>query len=136
MFVDDDKDDEQMVREGLEQLGFSQFDFCRDGNAALEHLTTLSNNELPDLVVSDLHLPLFDRLQLARALKADSRYRGIQVVMYSGSLTPAIRLKLQEACATEIFEKPISTKKFRSILTRLIELATEHHMKLAGLKEN
>ena len=136
LFVDDDKDDEQIIREGLNQLGFSQFEFCSDGNAALKQLAILSNDKLPHLVVSDLHLPIFDGLELAKALKADSRYRGIQVVIYSGSLSPAMRLKIYEAGVTEMFEKPTSTEELRYILSRLIELATAHHIKLIGLKKN
>ncbi len=135
LFVDDDKDDEEIVREGLELLQFLQFGFCPDGKAALKHLSTLSNNELPDLVVSDFQLPNFEGLDLARALKADSRYRGIQVVIFSGSLPPAIRLKLHEAGVTEMFEKPTGKEELKYILTRLLKLATEHHIKLEDLKE-
>lgn len=130
LFVDDDTEDVQIIREGLDQLGFSQFDFCTDGIAALQHLTTIANKVLPNLVVCDLQLPLFDGLELARALKADSRYKGIPVVIYSGSLTPAIRLKLQEAGVTEMFEKPATVKELKPVLNKLIELATGHHLQL------
>ncbi|HUP13989.1 MAG TPA: response regulator, partial [Niastella sp.] len=129
LFVDDDKDDEQIIRGGLEKLNFWRFEFCPDGNGALAHLATLTDKELPDLVVSDLQLPIFDGLELAKALKADSRYVEIAVVIYSGRLSPAIKLKLHEAGVTEMFEKPTNIEDVIQILTGLIKLATEHHIK-------
>ncbi len=60
LFVEDDKEDEELMREMLEQRAFSNFMFCPNGDRALSHLATLSKNELPNLAVSDLHLPGID----------------------------------------------------------------------------
>ena len=133
LFVEDDKEDEELTRDCLEKLGFVNFSFCPDGKTALSHLATLSNNELPSLVVSDLHLPGIDGLELARTLNAEERFRGIWVVIYSGSITPATKIKLDEAGIKEIFQKPANVQELENILTRIIHLATEHHKQLTSL---
>lgn len=133
LFVDDDKEDEELMRDILEQLKSSDYSFCSDGKAALCHLATLANHELPDLVVSDLHLPGIDGLELVKALKAHESFRGIWVVIYSGSITPATKIKLDEAGIKEIFQKPANVQELENILTRIIHLATEHHKQLTSL---
>jgi len=132
LFVEDDKEDEELTRDCLEKLGFVNFSFCPDGKTALSHLATLSNNELPSLVVSDLHLPGIDGLELARTLNAEERFRGMWVVIYSGSRTPFIEIKLKQAGVIEIFQKHANVQELENILTRVINLATEHHKQLTG----
>jgi len=106
LFVEDDKEDEELTRDCLEKLGFVNFSFCPDGKTALSHLATLSNNELPSLVVSDLHLPGIDGLELVKALKAHESFRGIWVVIYSGSITPATKIKLARLALKKYFKSP------------------------------
>jgi CheY-like chemotaxis protein len=136
LFVDDDKEDEEMTRECLEKLGFVNFSFCPDGKTALSHLAVLANNQLPNLVVLDLQLPDLDGLELAKALNGHERFGGMWVVIYSGSLTPSIKIKLKEAGVVEIFQKPTNVQELNSILTKVIQLANEHHKQLTTLEEN
>ncbi len=130
LFVEDDKDDEEIMREILEQVKFSDFNFYHDGNAVLNHLATLANNQMPDLVVSDLYMPRFNGLELAKAIKADERFVGIWVVIYSGTINPGITIKLTQAGVTGVFKKPDNVEELKYIITQLIELATEHHKQL------
>ena len=136
LFVEDDKEDEELMRERLEQRAFSNFSFCPYGDTALSHLATLSKNELPNLVVSDLHLPGIDGLELARTLNVQERFCGMWVIIYSGSWTPFIEDKLKQAGVVEIFQKPANLEELDAILTRIIQLANEHHKQLTSLKEN
>jgi CheY-like chemotaxis protein len=133
LFVDDDKEDEELMRECLEKLGFVNFSFCPNGKTALSHLATLAYDQLPNLVVSDLQLPDIDGLELAKALNTHEGYGGMWVVIYSGSLTPSIKTKLKEAGVVEIFQKPSNVQELNSILTRVIQLAHEHNKQLTSL---
>jgi DNA-binding NtrC family response regulator len=54
------------------------------------------------------------------------------VVIYSGSRTPFIEIKLKQAGVIEIFQKPANVQELENILTRVINLATEHHKQLTG----
>ncbi len=130
LFVEDDKDDEEFIQEMLEQLTFSNFTFCKDVKSAFEHLATLPKDQLPDLLVSDFQLPSLNGLYLAKALKDDVHFKQIDMAVFSGSLTPATKIKLQRAGITEIFQKPTSAEELRAVLIRLIELATEKHKQL------
>ncbi len=133
LFVEDDKEDEELMRERLEQRAFSNFSFCPSGDTALSHLATLSKNQLPNLVVSDLHLPGIDGLEIARALNVQERFRGMWVIIYSGSRTTFIENKLKQAGVVEIFQKPANLEELDAILTRIIQLAHEHNKQLTSL---
>ncbi len=60
LFVDDDREDEEFIREILGQLRFSEVEFFSNGQTVLAHLKSLIDKELPSLVVSDMNLPLLN----------------------------------------------------------------------------
>ncbi len=125
LFVDDDREDEEFIREILGQLRFSEVEFFSNGQTVLAHLKSLIDKELPSLVVSDMNLPLLNGLELAKAIKSNIRYRGIGMVIYSGSLNPATRVQFEKIGVTEIVEKQGHLMELRYTLTRFIKLATE-----------
>jgi CheY-like chemotaxis protein len=131
LFVDDDEDDEALIRECLEQVHFTSFAFCPDTNAALDHLATLSNRELPDLIVSDLYSPSFEGLTFANTLWHDNRYTGIYVVIYAVTITEEMEEQLKLAGVTATFLKPRNMEELGYLVNRLIELAKEHHQQLS-----
>lgn len=136
LFVDDDKDDEEITRGCLDKLGFVNFSYCPCGKTTLSHLAALADIQLPNVVVSDMQLPGLDGLELAKTLNAHERFRGIWVVIYSGTITRAIKIKLEQAGVKEIFQKPNNMQELENILTQVINLANEHQKQLTSSKEN
>ena len=77
-------DDEQIMRNGLrdtvewEQYGFEIIDAVSNGKKALE---ACENIAVPDIVITDIRMPVMDGLELTRALLA--RYPKIQIIILS-----------------------------------------------------
>jgi len=67
------------------QCAFTEF---ADGEKALSYLETLKGNlseDMPDMIITDLHLPRMNGHALLSILKADDSLKGIPVVMLSNS---------------------------------------------------
>ena len=77
-------EDDESLRELLaDVLAFSGYRVltAMDGQQALDVAAT----ESPDLVVSDLMMPVLNGCDLARALRSDPRYRHLPCVAISGA---------------------------------------------------
>jgi len=66
LIVDDQQVMRSLVRSGLQQLGFTDFQEASDGEDALRHLLARPVN----LVISDFNMPKLDGLSLLRAIRS------------------------------------------------------------------
>ena len=73
-----------------------------------------ARDELPDLILLDLGLPLLDGWQVARALKADPRTRAIPIIALSAHAMADDRAQALEAGCEDYDTKPVD-------LPRLLE---------------
>jgi CheY-like chemotaxis protein len=87
LLVDDEPDQIELYRFGLEPLGFTILE-ANDGLTAL----SLARSASPDVIVLDLRMPEMDGWQVCAALKADAATASIPIVI----LTAAASLKLGE----------------------------------------
>jgi CheY-like chemotaxis protein len=90
LLVDDEPDQIELYRFGLEQAGFVIFE-ANDGLTAI----TLARSAKPDVIVLDLRMPDLDGWQVCAALKADRRTARIPIVI----LTAAASMTLGEEAA-------------------------------------
>jgi two-component system chemotaxis response regulator CheY len=77
---------------------------AEDGLEALEQLA----RKPADLVITDINMPHMDGLALTRALKGDSTYRHIPVVMLTTETAEKERDSSLQAGASRYLTKPIS----------------------------
>ena len=82
LVVDDKPENRYLLRALLEGHGFS-VDEARHGAEAL----TLAHKILPQLVISDLLMPVMDGYTLLREWKADEQLRSIPFVVYTATYT-------------------------------------------------
>ena len=80
LIVDDDQKVLDLLVELLELEGY-EVSAARDGASALDLLTSFE----PDLVVSDVVMPVLDGMELCRRIKQDVRTQSIPVLLMSGS---------------------------------------------------
>jgi PAS domain S-box-containing protein len=80
LIVDDDQKVLNMLVELLELEGY-EVSAARDGATALDLLTSCE----PDLVVSDVVMPVLDGIELCRRIKQNVRTASIPVLLMSGS---------------------------------------------------
>ena len=95
---------------------------ARDGTTGL---TTILE-EVPDLVLLDLHLPGMDGVDVLRALRADPRAEGLQIVVVSADASPHQVERVLAAGADQYVTKPVD------VLTILELLDGNERNRLAG----
>ncbi|WP_334162343.1 response regulator [Phenylobacterium sp.] len=80
VIVDDQQTMRSLVRTGLEQLGFKDFQEAGDGEAGLRCVLT----QPPSLVISDYNMPKLDGLGLLRAIRSHEPIRSTAFIMLTG----------------------------------------------------
>ncbi len=80
LIVDDQQSMRQLIRGGLQQLGFRSFEEAPDGEAAMRALAT---NPV-QLVISDFNMPKLDGLGLLRAMRVYPPTSKIAYIMLTG----------------------------------------------------
>jgi two-component system, chemotaxis family, chemotaxis protein CheY len=80
LIVDDQQSMRLLIRGGLQQLGFKQFEEASDGEAALRSLVTSPVN----LIISDFNMPKLDGLGLLRAVRVYPATAKTAFIMLTG----------------------------------------------------
>ena len=80
LIVDDQMTMRALVRTGLQQLGFKDFDEAADGEDALRRMVAAP----AQLVISDFNMPKLDGLGLLRAIRSHPPVRSAAFIMLTG----------------------------------------------------
>jgi two-component system, OmpR family, lantibiotic biosynthesis response regulator NisR/SpaR len=111
MVVDDDPDNRELVLALLEHEGF----VGSSASNGAEAITLLEKGLDPDLILTDLMMPVMSGWDLCEALKSKPAWQAIPVIVLCG-MSADQRGKLQVDGA---FEKPTDTDQ---LLSRIREL--------------
>jgi len=124
LVVDDEEDILELVRFHLAREGY-QLTLAATGEEALKK----AKLETFDLVVLDLMLPGMDGLEVAKALKADARTKGVPVVMLTAKSEDADVVTGLEIGADDYIAKPFSprvlTARVKAVLRRRSKAALD-----------
>lgn len=118
--VDDDEDDRVFMAESFERTQAGELAFFSDGFSMLQKLETLPDYELPQVIVTDLNMPVMDGFELLQRLKKDVRYDSIAKIVFSTSRNPLNKERCLMAGATQYQIKPNSFAEFSSIMHKLL----------------
>ncbi|MDN3641046.1 response regulator [Simiduia curdlanivorans] len=115
LMADDDKDDQLLTRDALEEsLVKSTLSIVDDGVDLLDYLrrqgkfAELTHEPLPDLILLDLNMPRMDGRQALAAIKADPNLRRIPVVILTTSKAEEDMLKSYDLGAASYLSKPVT----------------------------
>lgn len=82
--VDDDMDDREIFREALLIVNPElKLYFAENGLDAMKKLQT--PNEIPDVIFSDINMPLMNGIQLLEEIKKSTTLNSLAVIMYTTS---------------------------------------------------
>ena len=107
VIVENDEDEQVFMKEGFESVPelFQILAQLNSGDDLLEWLEANQSN-LPDIILSDLNMPGKNGYDIIAAMKENSLYSKIPVVITSTSSTPAIIDKCIAAGASDYVIKP------------------------------
>jgi CheY-like chemotaxis protein len=112
--VDDSPEMRQLLSLALRRSGY-HVATAGDGREALEQLT----HTRPDLVITDIHMPVMDGLQLIQQVRA--RFGpSLPIVVISGEASPAQRQAALQLGANEFVRKPFVLASLRSSIEELL----------------
>jgi DNA-binding response OmpR family regulator len=114
LIVDDEKDVIQALKLRLETAGYQALT-ASDGAEALE---MLYQGDV-DLILADLMMPNLDGLELTRRIRQDSRWVGVQVLLFSCLDDPVARRLALEFGALDYLSKAVGA---RVIVSRVHEI--------------
>ena len=123
LLVEDDREGRMLYAEWLAQAGF-RVEQAHNGLQALERAIDL----LPDVVVTDLHIPGIDGYELTRRLKAEPRTSAIPILAVTGygpfTQDPS---RADRAGCDAILPKPCSPDDLEATIRNLIQIRTREH---------
>lgn len=117
LLVEDDPAGRRMYADWLRQAGF-HVDEAHNGLQALER----AFNSVPDVVVTDLHIPGIDGFELSRRLRQDARTQGVPILAVTGyAAFAADPGRARRAGCDAVMPKPCSPVDIEAAIRGLIE---------------
>ena len=122
---EDDFEDQFILQEYFQDNGVNDIvAFQKNGKQVIEFLDQINqDDELPNLIVLDLNMPILNGTQTLFELKQHARYSKIPVIIYSTSDNDHEKRKCINFGAVEYLVKPVTVdegdrmvKKFRAFL--------------------
>ncbi len=121
MIVDDSKAMRVVLRRAVSECGFDECVEAQDGRAALD---ALRGGAHPQMIFADWNMPEMDGLQLLRAIRSDSKYDDIAVVMVTSEATIESIQTALDAGADEYVMKPFTADALRDKISLVLAART------------
>ncbi len=114
-------DDNSDMRQYLARLLSEQYEVetVADGQAAIQ----AAHQYPPDLIVSDVMMPILDGFELLKALRADQETRTIPVILLSARAGEESRVEGIQAGADDYLIKPFSARELLARVSGRLEIA-------------
>jgi DNA-binding response OmpR family regulator len=117
LFIIEDDPSIQMV---LSKFLSKTFELNVFGNA-MNALTVLQEGNIPDIIISDLHIPGLSGMELVKQLKSSGIFSKVPVVILSGEENSETRIQCLEAGADDFIVKPFSPRELEVRLKLILK---------------
>jgi two-component system chemotaxis response regulator CheY len=113
--VDDSPSIRQMIKIVLAPAGHHVIE-AGDGAQGLEQ----AKANRPDLVITDLNMPVMNGLELIRALRNVPSLDGLPIVFVTSESSDAVKLEAKQAGATGWITKPFRQHQLLAVVSELV----------------
>lgn len=118
LVVDDDSNAAAALADLLRDEGYA-IEVAHRGNEAL----VLEKTFHPDLLITDMHMPVMSGVELLSALRQDRR--SVPAILMTTDASGAARLRAQELGASDILGKPLILRDMLASIRRALAAATK-----------
>jgi len=116
LFVDDSKPMLALLS------GVFKSDYYVDCNlSALDALVDLEVDNLPDLIVTDVNMPVMDGFEFVMRLKSNPYFEHIPIIVLSGNQDSSDRIKLLKMGADEFLAKPFNPEELKVKAEKILD---------------
>lgn len=113
LVVEDNAINQMIIKKQLSSLSVN-CDLVDDGQKALDYL----NDNIPDLILMDLQMPVMDGFTAASKIKQDVKLQNIPIVILSASVGKADRDKAAELYIFDFIYKPFKQADLIQVLNK------------------
>ena len=113
--VDDSPSIRQMIKVVLEPAGHRIIE-AGDGKEGLAK----AQSSRPDMVITDLNMPLMNGLELIRALRKLPSLTGLPIVFLTTESSDAVKQEAKSAGATGWITKPFKPEQLLAVVAKLV----------------
>jgi signal transduction histidine kinase/DNA-binding NarL/FixJ family response regulator len=117
LVIDDYWENRAVLVNLLEPLGFVLSE-AENGQEGLEKIC----QESPDLVITDIAMPVMDGLELLRQVRQEARFQNLIVIVSSASVSQTDRQIALSAGGDNFLPKPVDANDLFELLTLYLEL--------------
>lgn len=119
LIVEDNTTNQEMITQFLELHNITQVTIAGNGHEALDAL----KNEVPDLVLLDLHMPLMDGFETAKHIREsqDPQTASVPIAAFTADASSATRTAVLEASINDYLTKPIDFDEMVKVLEKHLE---------------
>jgi CheY-like chemotaxis protein len=115
LIVEDKANSRELLRTVLEQQGYA-VEEAQDGEQAL----TMIQEQPPDLVLMDLHLPRRDGYGVLQEIRGNPKLASLPVVAVTANAMPGDQDRVLAAGFTGYIAKPVALSQLREEVNRLL----------------
>lgn len=112
-------DDHQEIRSFVKTQFEGDFKVIEAGNGQVGLEMAIS--ELPDIIISDLMMPVLDGIEMCQKLKTDHRTNHIPIVMLTALATVESRIEGLQTGADDYLNKPFNPNELSARVENLVE---------------
>ncbi|MDB5195968.1 MAG: hypothetical protein JWP88_338, partial [Flaviaesturariibacter sp.] len=124
LVAENNTEDQRFLKEAFNKLSVgSTLLFKNNGIELLEHLQSLTEAQLPDLIVMDYNMPQLNGLDTLQALHLDKRFSRIPKIIYSTSTNKRKKEKSLAAFATAYIEKGATPDEIAENVQQMLSFA-------------
>ena len=120
LIVDDSLTMRRILTNSLKNLGYSNFIEAEDGKDALEKLT--SNSSI-NFVITDWNMPVLSGLELVRAIRSNSKYAELPILMVTTRGVKEDILQALQARVNNYVVKPFTPKVLSEKIDQILATA-------------
>ncbi|MDG3494728.1 MULTISPECIES: ATP-binding protein [Pseudanabaena] len=117
LIVDDKWENRSVIVNLLEPLGFRLTE-AENGQIGLEK----ARENHPDLVITDLAMPVMDGFEMLSQIRADDTLKGLIVIVSSASVGQEDRQKSLEEGGDDFLEKPVHSEELFRLLGKHLQI--------------
>ena len=115
MVVEDYDDTRQLLKVGLEQLGYSVLEAI-NGQEAVD----IAERERPDLILMDLDLPILDGIAATQRIRQHAELEHVPIVAVTAYPMSYTHVKAFAKGCNEYMPKPIDMTKLANLVNRYL----------------
>lgn len=121
LLVDDRWENRAVLMNLLEPLGFAIAE-AENGQDALNQM----QQKLPDLVITDLVMPVMDGFEFVKQLRSDPEKQSLKVIVSSASVSQLDRQMSLDAGGDDFLAKPVQVDELLTLLAQHLQLTWQY----------